>query len=92
VRARLSQLCGTLLMAAVLIHCGRPMGYADEIHLSLASALDRTRIENPRLAIAQAQVSETEGMREQAGVLPNTCTASQRYERSHYSGSAGERT
>jgi outer membrane protein, heavy metal efflux system len=71
VKARLSQLCEIFVMAAVLFHFGSPLVHADEIHLSLASALDRARMQNPQVAIARARVSEAEGMREQAGLLPN---------------------
>jgi cobalt-zinc-cadmium efflux system outer membrane protein len=45
--------------------------FANQTNLSLGSALDRARMENPQLTMAQARVSEAEGMREQASLIPN---------------------
>jgi cobalt-zinc-cadmium efflux system outer membrane protein len=44
---------------------------SDHARLSLGSALDRARTQNPQLAMARARVSEAEGIREQAGLIPN---------------------
>jgi cobalt-zinc-cadmium efflux system outer membrane protein len=65
-------LIGQLVLITALIFQAFPPGVrADRADLSLGSALDRARSENPQLAIARARVSEAEGMREQAGLIPN---------------------
>jgi outer membrane protein TolC len=63
---------GQVFLAAVLIFQAFPPAVlADETHLSLGSALDRARMQNPQVAMAQARVSEAEGMRTQASLIPN---------------------
>ena len=50
---------GQVFLAAVLIFQAFPPAVlADEAHLSLGSALDRARMQNPQVAMAQARVSE----------------------------------
>jgi outer membrane protein, heavy metal efflux system len=44
---------------------------ADEVHLGLGAALDSARQQNPQVALARTRVSEAEGMRTQAGLIPN---------------------
>ena len=65
------QLGQTFLMAALLFHAGAPAAAVDQVHLSLASALDTARKQNPQIAMARARVSQSEGMRVQAGLIPN---------------------
>jgi outer membrane protein, heavy metal efflux system len=70
-KARLLPL-GQVLVVAALIFQGFPLTVlAEQTDLSLGSALDRARKQNPQLAMARARVSEAEGMREQAGLIPN---------------------
>lgn len=70
-KARLMRL-GQIFLAAVLISPAFPPAVlADQAHLSLASALDQARMQNPQLAMARDRVLEAEGMREQASLIPN---------------------
>ncbi|MGA9724077.1 MAG: TolC family protein [Candidatus Binatus sp.] len=70
-KARLLRL-GQIFLAAALIFPSSPSAVlADQAHLTLASALDQARMQNPQLAMARDRVSEAEGMREQAGLAPN---------------------
>lgn len=61
----------TFLVAVLLFHAVAPMADADQTRLSLATALDTARRQNPQIAMARARVSQSEGMREQAGLIPN---------------------
>ena len=60
-----------LLIAALIFQAIPQAVLAEQDGLSLGSALDRARKENPQLAMARDRVSEAEGMREQAGLIPN---------------------
>jgi cobalt-zinc-cadmium efflux system outer membrane protein len=60
-----------LLVGALIFRVFATSVLADQAGLSLGSALDQARTQNPQLAMARARVSEAEGMREQAGLLPN---------------------
>jgi outer membrane protein, heavy metal efflux system len=71
VNARLFRLGQAFLVAALIFQQFPPTVLAQEAQLSLASALDRARTENPQVIMAGARVSEAEGMREQASLLPN---------------------
>src|SRR6266478_6119167 len=71
VKAWLLPLCQVLLVAALILQAFPPVILADQTDLSLGSALDQARTQNPQLAMARARVSETEGMCEQAGLIPN---------------------
>jgi cobalt-zinc-cadmium efflux system outer membrane protein len=71
VKARLLRLGQVLLVAALIFQAFPPLVLADQAHLSLGSALDRARMQNPQVAMAQARVSEAEGMRNQASLIPN---------------------
>jgi cobalt-zinc-cadmium efflux system outer membrane protein len=71
VKERLLWLGQVLLVTALIFQAFPPAVLADEAELSLGSALDRARMQNPQVAIARARVSEAEGMREQAGLIPN---------------------
>jgi outer membrane protein, heavy metal efflux system len=71
VNARLFRLGQVFLFAALIFQPFPPMVLAQGAQLSLASALDRARTENPQVIVAGARVSEAEGMREQASLLPN---------------------
>jgi cobalt-zinc-cadmium efflux system outer membrane protein len=71
VKTRLLQLGQAFLVVALVFHARPPAVLADQIHLSLASALERARTQNPQVAMARARVSEAEGVREQAGLIPN---------------------
>jgi cobalt-zinc-cadmium efflux system outer membrane protein len=63
---------GQIFLVAALIFQLFPLAvFAEDAHLSLGSALERARTENPQVAMAGARVSEAEGMREQAGLIPN---------------------
>jgi cobalt-zinc-cadmium efflux system outer membrane protein len=63
---------GQVFLVAVLIFQALPRAVlADETHLGLGSALDRARMQNPQVAMAQARVSEAEGMRTQGSLIPN---------------------
>ena len=70
-RARLLRLGQVLLVGALIFRVLATSVLADQAGLSLGSALDQARTQNPQLAMARARVSEAEGMREQAGLLPN---------------------
>jgi Outer membrane efflux protein len=48
-----------------------PSVEADEVNLTLGAALDSARQQNPQVALARTRVSEAEGMRIQAGLMPN---------------------
>jgi cobalt-zinc-cadmium efflux system outer membrane protein len=71
VKARLLWLGQIFLAAALIFPVFPPAVLADQAHLSLASALDQARTQNPQLAMARDRVSEAEGMREQAGLISN---------------------
>jgi outer membrane protein, heavy metal efflux system len=71
VKARWLRLGQVFLVTALNFQAFQPAALADQASLSLGSALDRARTENPLLAMARARVSEAEGMREQAGLIPN---------------------
>jgi outer membrane protein, heavy metal efflux system len=71
VKARLLRLGQVLLAAALIFQAFLPAVLAEQTDLSLGSALDQARMQNPQLAMARAKVSEAEGMREQAGLIPN---------------------
>ena len=70
-KAHLLRLGQLLLAGALIFQTFPPPVFADQANLSLVSALDHARTQNPQLAIARARVSEAEGMREQAGLIPN---------------------
>jgi outer membrane protein, heavy metal efflux system len=70
-KTHLWQLAQTFLMVALLFHAGGPATAGDKVDLSLASALDRARKQNPQIAIARARLSQSEGMRVQASLIPN---------------------
>jgi cobalt-zinc-cadmium efflux system outer membrane protein len=71
VKERLSRLRQVFLVAGLIFQAFPPAVLADQANLSLGAALDRARMENPQVAMARARVSEAEGMREQAGLIPN---------------------
>jgi len=71
VKERLLWLGQVFLITALIFQAFPRAVLADEAELSLGSALDRARMQNPQVAIARARVSEAEGMREQAGLIPN---------------------
>jgi outer membrane protein, heavy metal efflux system len=71
VRERLLWLGQVFLVTALIFQAFPPAVLADEAELSLGSALDRARMQNPQVAMARARVSAAEGMREQAGLIPN---------------------
>jgi len=71
VKERLLRLRQVFLVAALIFQAFPPAVLADQANLSLGSALDRARMENPQVEMARARVSEAEGMREQAGLIPN---------------------
>jgi cobalt-zinc-cadmium efflux system outer membrane protein len=63
---------GQALLVAVMIFRAFPtLVFAAQAGLSLRSALDSARMQNPQVAMARARVSEAEGMRTQAGLIPN---------------------
>ena len=70
-KERFLRLRQVFLVAALIFQAFPPAVFADQANLSLGSALDRARMENPQVAMARARVSEAEGMREQAGLIPN---------------------
>ena len=76
-KARLTRFGRLLLVGAFIFRVIPPPVLAEPADLgrgsalSLGSALDRARTQNPQLAMARARVSEAEGMREQAGLIPN---------------------
>jgi outer membrane protein, heavy metal efflux system len=71
VKARMLRLGQVFLVAALSFQAFPPPVLADQAHLSLGSALDRARTQNPQVAMARARVSEAEGMRKQASLIPN---------------------
>jgi cobalt-zinc-cadmium efflux system outer membrane protein len=71
VEARLSRLSQIFLLLALTLEAFPPAVLADQVSLSLGSALAQARTQNPQVAIARSRVSEAEGMREQAGLIPN---------------------
>jgi outer membrane protein, heavy metal efflux system len=71
VKARLLQLGGALFVTAFLLNVPRQVVLADQTHLSLGSALDLARAQNPQLPMARARILEAEGMHAQAGFIPN---------------------
>jgi cobalt-zinc-cadmium efflux system outer membrane protein len=71
VKAQLTRLGPVFLVAALIFKAFPQAVLADQAHLSLGSALDRARMQNPQVAMARARVSEAEGMREQASLIPN---------------------
>jgi outer membrane protein, heavy metal efflux system len=70
-KARWLPLGKAVLVAALIVQGFAQAVPAEQTGLSLGSALDHARKQNPQLAIARAKVSEAEGMREQAGLIPN---------------------
>ncbi len=70
-KPRLLRFGQVLLVGALILQAIAPTVLADQADLSLGAALDHARIQNPQLAMARARVSEAEGMREQAGLIPN---------------------
>ena len=70
-KAQLMRLGQAFLVTALIFKAFPPSVMADQAHLSLASALDSARRQNPQVAIARTRVSEAEGMRTQAGLIPN---------------------
>ena len=70
-KARLIRLGQVLLVGVLIFRVLATSVLADQAGLSLSSALDQARSQNPQLAMARARVSEAEGMREQAGLIPN---------------------
>ena len=70
-KARLLRLGQAFLVTALIFQTFPPAVLADQAELSLGSALNQARMQNPQLAMARARVSEAEGMREQAGLIPN---------------------
>ncbi len=60
-----------VLVAALIVQAFAQAVPAEQSDLSLRSALDQARKQNPQLAMARAKVSEAEGMRQQAGLIPN---------------------
>jgi outer membrane protein TolC len=71
VKARWLRLGQVFLVAALIFQALPPPVLADQAQLSLRSALERARTQNPQVAMAQARVSEAEGMRKQASLIPN---------------------
>jgi cobalt-zinc-cadmium efflux system outer membrane protein len=73
VKPRLLRLGQVLLVGALIFRAfpSAVLADRDPASLSLGSALDQARTQNPQLAMARARVSEAEGMREQAGLIPN---------------------
>jgi cobalt-zinc-cadmium efflux system outer membrane protein len=71
VKALWLRLGQVFLVTALIFQALPPAIPADQADLSLGSALDRARVQNPQLAMARARVLEAEGMREQAGLIPN---------------------
>jgi outer membrane protein, heavy metal efflux system len=71
VKARWLPLGQAVLVAALIVQAFTQAVPAEQSDLSLRSALDQARKQNPQLAMARAKVSEAEGMREQAGLIPN---------------------
>jgi outer membrane protein, heavy metal efflux system len=71
VKAQLTRLGQAFLVTALIFKAFPPAVLADQTHLSLDSALDLARTQNPQVAMARARVSEAEGMRTQAGLFPN---------------------
>lgn len=70
-KAQLIRLGQAFLLAALTFKAFPLPVLADQTNLSLGSALDSARSQNPQVAIARARVSEAEGMRTQAGLIPN---------------------
>jgi cobalt-zinc-cadmium efflux system outer membrane protein len=71
VRTRAVRLSRVFLVAALIFQAFPPPVLADQAHLSLGSALDQARMQNPQVAMARARVLEAEGMRKQASLIPN---------------------
>jgi cobalt-zinc-cadmium efflux system outer membrane protein len=77
VKARWLRFGQIFLVGALISQAFSPTALADQPNLSdqaslsLGSALDQARMQNPQAAMARARVSEAEGMREQAGLIPN---------------------
>jgi cobalt-zinc-cadmium efflux system outer membrane protein len=71
VKARWLPLGQAVLVAALIVQAFTQAVPAEQSDLSLRSALDQARKQNPQLAMARAKVSEAEGMRQQAGLIPN---------------------
>jgi cobalt-zinc-cadmium efflux system outer membrane protein len=65
------RLSRVFLVAALIFQAFPPPVLADQAHLSLGSALDQARMQNPQVAMARARVLEAEGMRKQASLIPN---------------------
>lgn len=69
---------GTILLIAVMLSTAAVAAFAADtgdgtaaVQLSLAQAIAQARERNPQVAIAQARVVAAEGMRIQAGLVPN---------------------
>ena len=71
VKARMLRFAQVFLIAAMIFQAFPPLVLADQAHLSLGSALDRARMQNPQVAMARARVLQAEGMRTQASLIPN---------------------
>jgi cobalt-zinc-cadmium efflux system outer membrane protein len=71
VKARMLGFAQVFLVAAMIFQAFPPLVLADQVHLSLGSALDRARMQNPQVAMARARVLQAEGMRTQASLIPN---------------------
>jgi cobalt-zinc-cadmium efflux system outer membrane protein len=71
VTLRLLWLGQVFVFVALIFLSFPPAVEADEVHLGLGAALDSARKENPQVALARTRVSEAEGMRTQAGLIPN---------------------
>jgi len=71
VEARFLRLGLVPLVVALIFQASPPEVLADQVSLSLGSALAQARMQNPQVAMARARISEAEGMREQAGLIPN---------------------
>lgn len=70
-KTRRVRLGRVFLVAALIFQAFPPPVLADQAHLSLGSALDQARIQNPQVAMARARVLEAEGTRKQASLIPN---------------------
>jgi len=71
VKARLPRRSQVFLVLALTFQAFPQVVLAVQDNLSLGSALDHARMQNPQVAMARARVSEARGMREQAGLIPN---------------------
>jgi cobalt-zinc-cadmium efflux system outer membrane protein len=72
----LPNLKATILLIAVMMQAAAAAGFAADAaapgtQLSLAQAIEQARGRNPQVAIEQARVAAADGLRIQAGLLPN---------------------